>query len=203
MRSYFFLVPGLKLKWMRYIHAVASDCRLGREADTRLHKHSELGWKCPVSSTEMTNIQISVTPPTTCHHLLERLSAPLSACPLADFFFFLVFFFFFRPTPFIPEQVFLTALTINDKWEWLYKSRELRGLDELDIFFRPPKIFWENYSCGISLFDFDDSDQFKSALVIAMGRVLIWRKGKKKDKSPATAFLDEDGFAFTTDSAGS
>ena len=43
----------------------------------------------------------------TCHHLLEGLSALLSVCPLADF----------RPTPFIPEQVFLTALTINDKWE--------------------------------------------------------------------------------------
>lgn len=41
----------------------------------------------------------------TCHHLPEALSAPLSVFPLADF----------HPTPFIPEQVFLTALTINDK----------------------------------------------------------------------------------------
>ena len=40
--------------------------------------------------------------------------------------------------------------------------------------------------------------------MIAMGRVFIWRKGeKKKEKSTATAFLYEDGFPFTTDSAGS
>lgn len=49
--------------------------------------------------------------PNICHlhstrnHPPEGLSAPLSFCPLADF----------HPAPFIHEQVFLTALTLNDK----------------------------------------------------------------------------------------
>lgn len=47
--------------------------------------------------------------PSTCHHFQE---GPVSAAVSVS-----IGIFFFRPTSFIPKQVSLTALTINDKWE--------------------------------------------------------------------------------------
>lgn len=53
--------------------------------------------------------------PSTCHHFQE---GPVSAAVSVSIgIFFFPSFFFSRPTSFIPEQVSLTALTINDKWE--------------------------------------------------------------------------------------
>lgn len=58
----------------------------GGRDEAAASKHNGPGWKCLLSSTEMTNIQISVTWCLLVITFKKGLSAPLSVCPLADFF---------------------------------------------------------------------------------------------------------------------